>query len=393
MANEGVNQKSQVYSQSVRRTYWRRRDPRAGWGWSGWLPLAGLVGVFAYGIFQTAPAIEAQTAAEVRSALEVEGLEQFDVEADGQDVLIRARGSDAQAAGISALARVTACDTWIAGPRTCPRDVRVQMSGEAQVEDPVSETLPRFHNFNFRESGGVLTLDGEVPDEATRQAIVSAARESFSTVIDNLRVTGELPTDGFDWAVDRAWPALTVIRDAEVGWLNGRLSVSGEVTGNDVADVRRSLSTAAFSDRLGAVNLREAATAEPAPEALVDVCTQQFSAALSRSSIQFRTGSAEIAPTSEALLDELAQIARGCPMALSIEGHTDSTGPAQFNRMLSLGRAQAVVTALQAAGIDAARLSAEGFGADRPVADNATATGRALNRRIEIKVTQEGGGE
>jgi outer membrane protein OmpA-like peptidoglycan-associated protein len=66
-----------------------------------------------------------------------------------------------------------------------------------------------------------------------------------------------------------------------------------------------------------------------------------------------------------------------------IEGHTDSTGGAAHNRSLSAARAKAVVEWLAARGVDRTRLRSEGYGPDRPVGDNGTAAGRALNRRVE----------
>lgn len=78
---------------------------------------------------------------------------------------------------------------------------------------------------------------------------------------------------------------------------------------------------------------------------------------------------------------DLAQAA-----SVRIEGHTDAQGEAQANLALSRRRADAVRRALVDAGVAAARIEAEGRGAAQPVADNATATGRAKNRRVEIVV-------
>jgi outer membrane protein OmpA-like peptidoglycan-associated protein len=71
-------------------------------------------------------------------------------------------------------------------------------------------------------------------------------------------------------------------------------------------------------------------------------------------------------------------------LRLAIEGHTDNAGSAAANKPLSQQRAQAVVTALTARGIAGARLTAAGFGSEKPIADNATEAGRAKNRRVEL---------
>ena len=68
--------------------------------------------------------------------------------------------------------------------------------------------------------------------------------------------------------------------------------------------------------------------------------------------------------------------------AVSIEGHTDSTGRASYNQGLSERRAAAVRDYLVAVGVDASRITSAGFGEDKPVADNASAAGRQENRRV-----------
>ena len=73
-------------------------------------------------------------------------------------------------------------------------------------------------------------------------------------------------------------------------------------------------------------------------------------------------------------------------LRLVVAGHTDSEGQDDYNLGLSQRRATAVMQWLTAQGIDAARLSSEGHGESRPVADNGNAEGRALNRRVQLRV-------
>ncbi len=72
---------------------------------------------------------------------------------------------------------------------------------------------------------------------------------------------------------------------------------------------------------------------------------------------------------------------------LTIGGHTDSQGRPAMNRTLSDRRAQAVRTELIRRGVAPGLLVAKGFGADQPIADNASEAGRALNRRVELRLT------
>jgi outer membrane protein OmpA-like peptidoglycan-associated protein len=101
--------------------------------------------------------------------------------------------------------------------------------------------------------------------------------------------------------------------------------------------------------------------------------------------IYFDTDSAEIKPQFEAKLREIVAAIQGQPsQKIIIEGHTDSTYTREYNLELSLRRAQAVAGWLIEHGVDASRLKAKGYGDFRPIADNKTEKGRALNRRAEI---------
>ena len=102
-------------------------------------------------------------------------------------------------------------------------------------------------------------------------------------------------------------------------------------------------------------------------------------------SIHFDTGKATIKPESQKIVGEIAALLKGNPgLQVSIEGHTDNTGTPQGNKTLSDERAKAVAAAVVAMGVEASRLSAAGWGQDKPVADNATEEGRAKNRRVEV---------
>ncbi len=102
--------------------------------------------------------------------------------------------------------------------------------------------------------------------------------------------------------------------------------------------------------------------------------------------IQFETAKSIIRPVSYPVLDEVLVVLRENPsLRVEIDGHTDSTGSAAFNQTLSEQRAKAVLEYFVSKGISRGRLTAKGFGPRNPVASNATAEGRAKNRRVELK--------
>lgn len=102
--------------------------------------------------------------------------------------------------------------------------------------------------------------------------------------------------------------------------------------------------------------------------------------------ILFATGKAEVQPESRPVLKEIASMLKQHgDLKILIEGHTDNVGVAASNLALSDARAAAVKAALVAAhGVDAARITTKGFGDTKPSVPNATAAGRAQNRRVEI---------
>jgi len=101
--------------------------------------------------------------------------------------------------------------------------------------------------------------------------------------------------------------------------------------------------------------------------------------------IQFPPNSNKVASEYFEFLGRIKEVLNMYPNRMvKIEGHTDSIGDEKVNRTLSLQRAESVLEFLIAAGIDAGRLRAQGFGEVKPIASNTYKKGRAMNRRIDI---------
>ena len=108
---------------------------------------------------------------------------------------------------------------------------------------------------------------------------------------------------------------------------------------------------------------------------------------MSFANIYFESGSATLQPQSYGVLDGVVELLRDNPdVMVEIAGHTDSDGSASYNQGLSQRRAESVRSYLVRKGISASRLTTVGYGESRPVASNATADGKARNRRIEFRV-------
>jgi outer membrane protein OmpA-like peptidoglycan-associated protein len=124
------------------------------------------------------------------------------------------------------------------------------------------------------------------------------------------------------------------------------------------------------------------------PEVAIDNKAKQiFQQAMT--GIQFETGKDVIKKTSYGILDNVVSVLKSNPTwDTEVEGHTDNVGNAEANKELSQKRANAVMKYLQDKGV-VNKLSARGFGMERPIADNKTAKGKAKNRRVEFKVTYQ----
>lgn len=156
--------------------------------------------------------------------------------------------------------------------------------------------------------------------------------------------------------------------------------------------------TQAEQARMAAESARAQADAEQAKTAalakeLADLKAQQTNRGLvlTVGDVLFATGKAEVAAGGMRSIDKLAEWLQKNPTRnVLIEGHTDNTGPEDFNMMLSLQRADAVKSQLVSRGVSADRITTKGYGPKYPVVVNDTAAGRQQNRRVEVVILNEG---
>ncbi|MEX0995587.1 MAG: OmpA family protein [Flavobacteriaceae bacterium] len=105
------------------------------------------------------------------------------------------------------------------------------------------------------------------------------------------------------------------------------------------------------------------------------------------SGVYFATNKSDINEQSRTNLDKLSGVMKEYPDTnILVVGHTDSTGPYEYNMTLSKNRAQAVTNYLVGKGLSSGRFTTQWYGPDNPTHDNSTAEGRAKNRRVNVAI-------
>ncbi|MBX8485386.1 OmpA family protein [Pseudomonas cichorii] len=106
--------------------------------------------------------------------------------------------------------------------------------------------------------------------------------------------------------------------------------------------------------------------------------------------VLFDLNRADLKPGAQGNIAKLAQFLQENPdRKVIVEGYTDSTGSASYNQSLSESRANSVRAALVRVGVDPSRIVAAGYGKEYPVADNTSNSGRAMNRRVEVTISND----
>ena len=213
-----------------------------------------------------------------------------------------------------------------------------------------------------------LTLQGVVPDAVTRQALVAQASSKYGAenVIDKLTVDGSAAKAAVvvTLAGTVATDATKAARSEDAKAFYAALQGLPDVTIDNQLVVTPSPASLA-------------ATVAPAVQATDVACGSRMAVAAT-----FATGSASLTPQARTLLDAVVPCMTG---PYEVGGHTDSVGNAAANRTLSERRAQSVATYLISKGVGAKLMTTKGYGDTVPIGDNATAQGKATNRRIEFK--------
>ncbi len=244
-----------------------------------------------------------------------------------------------------------------------------------------------------KAANGNVVLDGYVQSEAQKAEVLAHAKSVYgnSYVDRTVRIASGAPSNDWGAAVKRQMSNLSALDSGRASLEDNKAALVGKI-GSQEAKAALMASAAMPGGYSLTESVSAPAAAEPAPAPVIeteDACQKEITRVKGDSRINFRYGKSEIDPSSFALLNNLAAVAKRCPdFQIRVEGHTDSDGSDAYNQALSERRATTVAAYLADQDVSRANITAKGFGESRPVATNATAEGKRQNRRIDFVVTR-----
>jgi outer membrane protein OmpA-like peptidoglycan-associated protein/osmotically-inducible protein OsmY len=241
-------------------------------------------------------------------------------------------------------------------------------------------------------AAGQVQLGGFAPAEKDRQAIVEAARKDFadSQVSDKLVFAGGAPAD-YVPAAAAAMQAIARLGGGRGELVDNVVTIRGAAYNPATAAEIAAAAAATFPKSLTLKT--EIVTRQEGQPLAAGRCRDLTQAVAQHGHVEFEPSKTAITADSYGLLDRIAATLVRCPaVKVEVGAHTDAGGSAAKNRELTQARADAVVDYLVDAGVRRERLTGTGYGDTKPIADNATAQGKAANRRVEFTVVVPEGG-
>jgi OOP family OmpA-OmpF porin len=225
-----------------------------------------------------------------------------------------------------------------------------------------------------------IVVEGAVPNEASKQAILLKMQSIYGAdqVVDKIQVRPVSAPNGWSDSVSRViTPDLKKISQGQLRVKGTQVDLTGKMA--DPSQIQPTTST--FQSLVQQpYRLTAQLSVNQAEQKIIDD-------ALKNRIIEFESGSAILTDAGNKILDEMVvALTKVGAKKVKIIGHTDSSGDANKNTVLSQERAMAVQNYLVSKSIAVERLSTAGKGSSQPVADNSTTEGRKKNRRIEFEV-------
>jgi OOP family OmpA-OmpF porin len=256
-------------------------------------------------------------------------------------------------------------------------DTRSPPGSQSALDTPV---------FSIQHRPGRLELAGTAASSAHENGLLQIVTDQFAgTESQTSFLPGVALTAQWETATMRLLYALAATDSAKATMRDGRINIRGVTSDAGMLESRLEFLREAVGN---AATIEQAFIVIGDSAPLDALCHRNLSHALTEP-VLFRQSSAEIRTSSYAVLDKIVGVANDCrDPTIAITGHSDASGNETWNRRLSVARAQAVADYIIRSGIEPARLLIAGLGSAVPIADNGTAQGRSINRRIEFELRQ-----
>ena len=269
--------------------------------------------------------------------------------------------------------------------RTLPASLSLK---QAEIEPP--HVSP--YRFTAERRGTGIAIAGNVASEVAHRQIIDAVGRKFgaAAVEDHLTFASGAP-ESFNVAAGAVVQALSRLSGGRATIVDTAVTISGFTYYPAAVDgIAKELESGLPDGFRLADTAIESRQGEQ--QVTADRCRELMQAVLTVGGIGFDGGESNLTGDSEGILDRASAVIARCPgTGVEIGAHSDSDGSAARNRDLTQLRAETIVEYLVAAGVKRERLTAVGYGETKPVADNATAAGKAANRRIEFTFTEPAG--
>ena len=282
-------------------------------------------------------------------------------------------------------------------------------AAQAPAPAPVAQINPKLV---LNNDGGKIYYNGSVGDDAAKTSILDAIKAAFGD-----SASGEILVDkaakGANWLDKLAnfLPELKSSGGSKLTLDGDDITLEGSMPQGEIDGLMGKLKSA-FGDKFNIKSMAQALSAEApaAPEAPKDDAAKNVDAAakmdalaaagnvsgedlvkaLNLAVIHFATGSAKISPDSMDIVKKAAATLKAAAAGTKVEigGHTDNVGNPVSNMKLSEARANSVMGTLVKMGVNAAMLSAKGYGDTKPMGSNDSPEGKAANRRMEFTLAQ-----
>ncbi|MFT4275940.1 MAG: OmpA family protein [Rhodopseudomonas sp.] len=344
------------------------------------------VGLFATGLIlavfgiTTLPKLEPDLRERVAEVVKDAGADPLNFDVAGRDVLLPADvGSDKlraalseQIAKVPGVRRVADVDELSGTALAAKTVAKLQADAEARAKAE-AEAAAKAAAAKEAEVKALAAMDAAQrraakakADAEAKEAVAKAAAEA---------------------AAKEAAAKEALAKEAEAKEAAAKQQAAAEEAAKKAAADEAAKQAAAKPAAAPTVGIKTASATGELPVITAQDCQGRVSSLVAAEKINFERRSAVIDKASQPLLDKLAAAIKQCPaVTIEVAGYTDGAGKKSANLALSKRRAEAVVASLTKAGIGSVKLVAEGYGSAKPIAANATAEGRAQNRRIEFVV-------